>query len=339
MFLTTLQDAIDYFRNTEKFHIEVAQLSRLIFMNCKQFRMMKGLHEMKKIHQALLRYLNLDIASTIETFKGFIDDSESRTVTLPYQQNLDFILVKLQGLSKLLIRAIVCSKNCARFFLGLIKAGSFYAKGVVFLSTIASVWSRSREFSKSVVEHYNKLHQFRQLLTVKPGLDCYQLPDKLEIWLGDDWTNMIVNRTYDTKLLLTESDIKDFLENENHLQRFEQESNKEFVFPQLAVAAEINDSLELEDITPIPRVKADHKPKSQDEHSLSSLTSKDSIQRFIKYETNFRKVDKLKSLTINKMKKKVWKDFKDDIRTKFLLMQEGAFIDYVKDYLEEYTLV
>src|SRR5690349_687038 len=189
---STLQDAIKYFRNTEKYHNEVAQLSRLIFMNCKQFRMMKGLQEMKKIHQALLRYLNMDIASTIETFQGFIDDSGSKTVTVPYQQNLDFILIKLQGLSKLLIRAICCSRTCASYFIGLIKAGSFYAKGVVFFSTIASIWSRSREFCKSVVEHYNKLHSFREFLTVKPGLDWgssdYVLPMKLETWIGEDWT-------------------------------------------------------------------------------------------------------------------------------------------------------
>lgn len=303
---------------------------------------------MKKIHQALLRYLNMDIASTIETFKGFIDDSGSKTVTVPYQQNLDFILVKLQGLSKLLIRAIVCSKNCASYFVGLIKAGSFYAKGVVFLSTIASIWSRCRELCKSVVDHYNKLYNYREQLTVKMYLDWgspgYKIPNALELWLGDDWTNLITNKTYDKKLLLTESDVQDFLVNERHpLQRLKDDNTEEVSFtiePQITIAADLNESLELEDITPIPRSKADNKSTNAHVgHSLTLLISKVSIEKFIKDETAYRKVDKLKSLTINKMKKKVWKDFKEDIKTKSLLMKEAAFIDYVKDYLEEYTLM
>lgn len=336
----TLQGAIDYFRRTEKFHNEVAQLSRLIFMNCKQFRMMKGLQEMKKIHQSLLRYLNMDIASLIEMFKGFIDDSEIQTVIVPYRQNLDFILVKLQGLSKLLIRTVFCSKRSASYFLGLIKAGSFYAKGVVFLSTIASIWSRSREFCKSVVGIYNKLHEFREQLTYKKGLEWgssdYTLPTELESWLGDDWTNLIVNETYDKRLLLTEADFQDYLQINNQLLKRMEDDSFRFNAEQVVAPQTSNDSLELEDDTPIARTVIENEPINNEEtHSFTNLTSRKTIQKFIKDETNYRKIDKLKSLTITKMKKKAWKAFKDDIKTKAILMQEGAFINYVNDYLKE----
>lgn len=318
-------------------------------MNCKQFRMMKGLDEMKKVQQAILRYINLDLGSVVETFEGFICDESCLTVTVPYQQNLDFILIRLQGLSKLLIRVVECSKRSASFFLGLIKAGSFYTKGVIFVSTLASVWSQSRQICKSVVTFYNKLRKHRESLKKKPGLQWvendYTLPEKLEIWLAEDYERLIINATYDMKLLIKDNEISNFLLTKDDMsdqisriqeERFERsDSLAEDVSKSVSC---VNNEVELEDFTPIARnIKTKTKEVTSD-HSKSSLTSKDSVASFIKNETLYRKVDPKKSLTINKMKKKVWKEFKDDMKNKLLLMQESAFIDYVNDYLDEYKV-
>lgn len=335
----------------DQFHAEAAQLSRLIFMNCKQFRMMKGLGEMKKTHQALLRYLNLDLVTVVETFKGFFFDDLKSKVTVPYQQSLDYILVRLQGLSKLLTRAVECSKRSASFFLGLIKAGSFYARGIVFISTLASVWSQSREICKSVVAQYNKLREFRELLKKKPTLQWvdheYELPEKLELWLGNDYEKLIINQTYDARLLVKENDLNYFLLNKDEmcdpLRRIQTVKIEPSVTPNKEdasmMAVSLKEEFELEDFTPIARnVKTETCDVEKLDHSLASCKSKDSIATFIKNETLYRKVDPIKSLTISKMKKKSWKEFKDDIKNKLVLMQESAFINYVHDYLDEYKL-
>lgn len=308
---------------------------------------MKGLHEMKKTHQALLRYLNMDLVTVIETFKGFVAEESGSTVTVPYQQSLDYILIRMQGLSKLLIRVIGCSRRSANYFLGLIKAGSFYARGVIFLSTLGSVWSLSREFCKAVVEQYNKLRWFREKLLAKPGLSWdggeYELPEKLEEWLGEEYQTLITNETYDARLLIKENDIKEFMElNDHNLFSALRETKTEDIEEKREDSPEKTnpkEEFELEDFAPIPRATKQNPEEDKFvDHSLTSLSSKESVKSFIKNETTYRKVDPKKSLTISKMKKKVWKEFKDDIKNKLVLMQDHAFVDYVKDYLDEYKV-
>lgn len=310
---------------------------------------------MKKAHQALLRYLNLDLASTLETFKGFVSDESSTTVSVPYRHCLDYIIIRLQGLARLLIRIVVCIRKCAAFFLGLIKAGSFYAKGVVFISTLASVWSQSREFCKFTVRQYNQLSKFRDVLKEKPGAKWvdgnYEVPTKLEDWLGSEYDEFVVNETYDIKLLVKEADLELFSGSKNEtlsvFSRIISKNDGEVFIKALSpdvaqVQQEANDELELEDFAPIPRKQlksAVVAPVKIQHHSASSLSSKDAIQIFVRNETSYRKVDKNKSITINKMKRTVWKEFRDDIKNKLILMQSDAFVDYVKDYLENYNIV
>lgn len=351
MFTKALQETIDHLRNTDVFNTEAAQLQRLIFMNCKQFRMMQGLHEMRKAHQALLRYLNLDVATAAESLKGSICDSTSKRVSLPYRQNLDYILIRLQGLAKLLIRVATTSKKSAIFFLGLIKAGSFYTKGVVFLSTLASLWSGSRDLCKFIVAQYNKLQAFRESLREKSELQWiegdYELPKVLEVWLGEDFTNCINNETYDLKMLVKEADIVNYMSNKDTIGRVlsriqgdeDETSDKIETRHHEVLHEEKNSEFELEDFKPIPRtVKKIAVTEHPQDHTMKSLTSKDSIKNFLKNESYYRKVDRQKSLTISKMKKKIWKSFQDDIKNKLVLMHDSALLDYVNDYLEEYGI-
>lgn len=352
MFTKALQETIDHLRSTEEFNTEADQLHRFIFMNCKQFRMMQGLHEMKKAHQALLRYLNLDVATAVESLKGSICDSSSKRVSLPYRQNLDYILIRLQGLAKLLIRVASTSRKSAIFYLGLIKAGSFYTKGIVFLSTLASIWSGSRDLCKFIVVQYNKLQAFRGSLREKSALKWiegdYELPKVLEVWLGEDFTNSINNETYDLKMLVKEADIVNYLSNKDTIGRVlsriqgdEDTSDKtETETRHIEVLhEEKNLEFELDDLIPIPRTaKKIAVAATTQDHTMKSLTSKDSIKNFLKNESYYRKVDRQKSLTISKMKKKIWKTFQDDIKNKLVLMHDSALLDYVNDYLEEHGI-
>lgn len=303
---------------------------------------------MKKAHQALLRYLNLDVATAVETFKGSISDSATSKISLPYRENLDYILIRLQGLAKLLIRVISTSKKSAAFYLGLIKAGSFYAKGIVFLSTLASIWSQSRDFCIFIVSRYNKLRSFRDVIKDKTEFKWidgeYEMPEDLEVWLGDEWTSGIINETYDRRMLIREADITNFINNKENMtnvlnrmkDNIEGDELNEVTIEQPSEV--IEDETNEFDPTPIPRIIKQEIKNDLLDHSLQSLTSKESIRAFIKNETMFRKVDPLKSITISKMKKKIWKEFQDDIKNKLLLLQDNTLLDYVNDYLKEYKV-
>jgi hypothetical protein len=146
---------------------------------------------------------------------------------------------------------------------------------------------------------------------------------------------------------MKDADIKEFIEKKDEKSvavkkiKMEERVTEEVIACATKISQKPKDELELEDFTPISRnFKFESVAVTVDSvvHSMSALTSKDSITLFIKNETNYRKVDSQKSLTISKMKKKVWKEFRDDIKNKSVLMQDGAFINYVNDYLEEYKI-
>lgn len=196
------------------------------------------------------------------------------------------------------------------------------------------------------VAQYDGMREFRDKLRAKPGFKWleqeYELPESLEKWLGDDYTNLIANRTYDGRLLTRKDDVDFFKLSKSEyceaLARMKGEDVDEAPDEMdIDDSIENNQELELEDVTPIPRNFANSKPSLTIDHSFSSLKSKDSIKTFIETETLYRKVNRLKSLTISKMKKKAWKDFKDDIKNKIVLMQENPFVDYVQDFLAQYS--
>lgn len=98
----------------------------------------------------------------------------------------------------------------------------------------------------------------------------------------------------------------------------------------IEIASE-NPSDELDDYTPIPRSAI--KKEVDYVHSLSAIKSRDHIKKFLSTEDKLRNVNAENSLTIKKLKKKAWKNFKNDLRTKIVLMQESSLVEYFHDHL------
>lgn len=300
---------------------------------------MKGMQDLKKVQQGLNRYFDMNIVNIIQTFMSFLvePDDNNAKLSIPYQQNFDYMLIKLQGLSKLLVRIIVCAKHSASFFLGLIKAGSFYIKGTIIISTVGKVWDLCRNMCKTIVRHFNELGAFRIMFKIKPGLDSlltdYKFPDKLDVWLGKDWNEFINNSTCDHKMLVRDEEIQVFLRNiefNESLLRLKNENTVDAPIEpkkkkqKVEKVPQINVETELEDYKPLPRFtnKVDSKPiaktniveETTEDHSITNLKCKETVLEFIKHENSLRKVNKEKSLTISKMKPKEWKSFKMDMK-------------------------
>lgn len=321
------------------------------------------MQDLKKVQQGLNRYFDMNIVNIIQTFVSFFvePDDNNAKLSIPYQQNFDYLLIKLQGLSKLLVRIIVSAKHSASFFLGLIKAGSFYIKGTIIISTVGKVWDLCRNMCKTIVRHFNEIAACRIMFKIKPGLDSlltdYKFPDKLDIWLGKDWNEFVNNPTCDHKMLVSDEEIQVFLRNiefNESLLRLKKEITEGAPIEpkkkkqKVKKVPQINVEIELEDYKPLPRftnkvnfkpmVKANIVKETTEDYSITNLKCKETVLEFIKEENNLRKVNKKKSLTISKMKPKEWKLFKIDMQKKSVLMQDKIFVNYVKDYLEEYKL-
>lgn len=94
----------------------MAILSRCIYKTKTKFRTDKWTKEMQKLNHALLQYLNLNIVYHVEGFKEMLPKSSEHIYYLPTKNMLDYILVRLQGIIKIMCRAIECAK-CAAFYM------------------------------------------------------------------------------------------------------------------------------------------------------------------------------------------------------------------------------
>ncbi|XP_070500911.1 nucleolus and neural progenitor protein [Chironomus tepperi] len=347
-FKKCLENAIAYFTDQTSYYEEVNQISQMIYLGKSQFRMMKGFQEMKKTHQAAIRLKRLNIVDILEAFNSYVADDFQSEILLPSKQNLDYVLIKLQGVSKILIRIITCSRKSSRYFLGLIRMGSFYLKGSVFVSTLAKIWDMSRQMCQYTIVLYNNLRQFR--VKLKEIKNCEwianncELPEKLEDWLGDEYEYFVNNETYDAKLLTKSDEIENF---RNEILQVT-ETLKKFKTDEKVVKSEPKDILELvpvkvekmeleiDDFKPISRTEV---TKVEYEHSLSSVSSRENVKLFLKFEDKYRKLDMQKSITIKRIKQKAWKEIKDDLKNKLLLMQESSLVEYFHDNLNHYMSV
>lgn len=309
---------------------------------------MKGFQEMKKTLQVATRIKKLGIVDVLETFNSYISDDFQSQISVPYRQNLDYVLIKLQGLSKLLIRLIMSARKSARYIFGLIKAGSFYIKGTIYAASLAKVWDTGREMCKYTVTLFNNLKSFRQELKEHENHNwiannCY-LPGNLNKWLGTEYEEFVESESYDMKMLITKEDLDNFKHSQGKestlfgLFKEEDATCYESVSSTNVAAMKVesnNDATEIDNFMPIPR-NLKKEVDSEYIHSIDEITTKDRIKLFLKFEERYRKVDVEKSLTIKKIKKKAWKELKNDLNNKLKLMQEGAIVEYTQDHLNEY---
>lgn len=347
-----LEHAIVYFNGQEILHDEISQISQFIHIGHSQFRMMKGFQEMKKTHQAAVRLKRLDIVSILEAINSYVSDDFESEILVPHRQNLDYLLIKLQGFSKVLIRIIICSRKSSRYFLGLIKNGSFYIKGSIFVSTLAKVWDSSRQLCLYSVNLYNNLVGFREKLEPLENLEWisknYIFPEKLDEWLDEEYQFYVNNETFDSKLLVKQDDVENFRNNimqiAEILKKFKtQETSADF---EGADGCEIKNNeqneklprkdLEIKDFTPISRKHIQKTEEEEYNHTLASIATRGHIKLFIKFEDRYRKQDVQKSITIKKIQQKLWKEIKSDMKNKLQLMQESSLVEYFKDNLNYY---
>lgn len=107
------REASTFFSNQTLLEQEAALLSRCIYRTKTKFRLDKGYKELQKLNRAVLQYLNMNFVYHVQNFSEMLPDSNEQIFYLPTKNMLDYILVRLEGILRLMGRVIECAKNAA----------------------------------------------------------------------------------------------------------------------------------------------------------------------------------------------------------------------------------
>lgn len=138
-FLTSLDKVINDLTTQELLHKEAAILSRLIYRMKIKFRNDKGVKSMSKINKSMLNYLSLSLEKEYENLKGYVEINE-KFITLPSKQMVEYVLVKTQGFSKLMLRVEEVSKYAAHFLKCRIGLGHAWSMAVIAYAVVSRIW-------------------------------------------------------------------------------------------------------------------------------------------------------------------------------------------------------
>ncbi|KAK5644406.1 hypothetical protein RI129_005706 [Pyrocoelia pectoralis] len=200
-------EALSTFNDQTDFEKEAALLSRFIYCMKTKLRHNKGLKVAAKINQALLRYLRTNITCQIETFLHTLPRSFLEPPTyMPSRNMLQYLLVRLQGVAKLMVRVVETSKIAAQTFEELISIGHMWKIYFVGFGIVSRIYVLSRDIAKYCCRLYSLLFPFVNVLQNSIGEwlpNEYILPKDLRLWLNADCLDEVDKRVEINKPFLS----------------------------------------------------------------------------------------------------------------------------------------
>ncbi|XP_035895712.1 uncharacterized protein LOC118504815 [Anopheles stephensi] len=194
----TCAEMLEYYTTLGKFQTATAYLSSFCRSYRNRKRNMHGFQIMRRINQALVRMKRMNLVHVIMDLHSFFPESNfiDRQVNLPVRSNLEYLLVRMQGLAKLLLRVVYLTKEAARYHLKQIAIVFLYHSFAMFLGLMGELWLFARAICRRTVEFYNRLHP---VLNILPNADQqqwlpdgYELPADLAGWLGEEYEREIL---------------------------------------------------------------------------------------------------------------------------------------------------
>ncbi|XP_043801918.1 uncharacterized protein LOC122719814 [Apis laboriosa] len=190
-FLLVLNRIIKDLTSQELLHKEAAILSRLLYRMKTKFRNDKGVKSMSKVNKALLKYLSLSLEKEYEKLKNNVEINE-KCVTLPSKQMVEYVLIRTQSFTKIMLRVEEISKYTAHFLKCRINLGHAWSIALIAYAVISRIWILSRYLIKKACTWYNDLYHYLNLLKIV-GLHWltkkYELTNDLKSWLSIPWVD------------------------------------------------------------------------------------------------------------------------------------------------------
>ncbi|CAG9764838.1 unnamed protein product [Ceutorhynchus assimilis] len=190
-FRLALQDGIRHFK--DKFlATEATLLARIIYRMKMKFRSAKDFKLIETLSRSLNIYFNTDLSRHL---KGMLDMTPKRygweTETyLPARNMLSFILVRLQGIVKLLEKIYETAEEIAIQLTHRLYRGHFWTLFLILYGLVSRISVLIKFNTKFFCELYGKLHSHLNKLenTGKNWLpNGYDFPVDLRSWLGVNW--------------------------------------------------------------------------------------------------------------------------------------------------------
>uniref|UniRef100_A0A182VRH8 Nucleolus and neural progenitor protein-like N-terminal domain-containing protein n=1 Tax=Anopheles minimus TaxID=112268 RepID=A0A182VRH8_9DIPT len=195
--IKTSENMLNYYATLSTFEKAAAYHSRFCNRWKNRLRNMHGFQVMRRLNQMLIRFKNMDLVRIAMDFHSFLPETSyiEREVNLPVRSNLEHLLVKMQGLGKMLLRVVYLTKEAARYHLKQIANGFLYHMYSMFLALAAELWLFARSVCKRTVQFYDELYPALVILPVskKKWLpEGYELPASLAAWLGEEYEREIM---------------------------------------------------------------------------------------------------------------------------------------------------
>lgn len=129
---------------------------------------------------------------------------------LPARDMLDYVLVRLQGLSKLLCRIAECAQEGALYMENRIRIGHFWKVALICFGLLSRIWVLIKNYIAHCCDFYKSLLPYREKL--QNGADAwlpteYVFPVDLRTWLDIEWLEIAkISEIPEAKLLLSHFD-------------------------------------------------------------------------------------------------------------------------------------
>ncbi|VEN38403.1 unnamed protein product [Callosobruchus maculatus] len=188
------RDAKQFFEDKRYMHVEYLILSRIVYRMKQKFRSSKDFKAVVKMYKTLDNYFKINMSAYINTFMELIPyNYEDDSTYLPTKNLIDFILVRHQGLVKLLVRIVETSKLTAHLLEERIHIGHSWQSAFTLFAIASRIYVLGKFIIQKTCDLYQKLYPFSNKLK-NLGADWlksdYQLPKDLRQWLNIDWLDV-----------------------------------------------------------------------------------------------------------------------------------------------------
>lgn len=355
-FIAAVTEALGFFQSQRSFENAAAYVKRFCVRWNNRFYNMHGFRLLKRLNQSLLRYRTVDIVYLLTNIASLLPDGNylEKTAQLPTRANLDYLLVRLQGLGKLFCRIVALAWDAARYYVRFMSTGYFFNVSSMFLCLLAEIWYKSKIICQRIVVFYNQLLPFRSYLQnaseVWPsGIQCL-FPEDLGAWLGEEYSQnisvqdnpaAILNLKPDTNLfLLLTSEKHDLSTNkkidafiDNKLAKPTSEEEMRTSIPKALLMQRLkSDEGERVDRKPPKSTKAT--PSHQPRFSADKIKSKFDVKKFIDDEKLKRRTNLSQAVTRD-INDKVFNAFANSITRDLNKMGTSDLVKIFKDDLKD----
>lgn len=176
--------------------MEVALITRIIYRMKTKFQNSKDFQTFEKVEKTMKIFQNMNIPRKLEYLLSIIPECinyQQIVVSLPTKNMVDYILVQLQGVGKILSRAIDYSKLTVKMYEHRLHLGHFWKLALFAIASISRIHLLTLNIVKYTCTLYARLLPFSHHLknvTVNWLPKEYVFPKDLKSWLNVQWTKL-----------------------------------------------------------------------------------------------------------------------------------------------------